>query len=705
MFLPLSLYLFLAAFVVSSEASSRAPRPLKRLAHPATHDLDIFPRRSTSLNGKRGIDLASGSLRHDDSFRLTLSAFDEIFHLHLTPNEHLIHPSARITYHETHPTTGEITPNSVPLLRESVRAYEGYVIHPDHTEGRKVEDIAGVREGFSSYPELGWARVMVYEHEDGVKSPVYEGAFSVDGVIHHIMTKENYGRVKRPSDPEADDLDELLVIWRDTDIMSDEEEHFQLTGQPLPPSRRPETQTCGHDRLEYNVDPSLNGALRSPSNVSSWSPLSLWPRDDIAGNGVGTNFIDQIGQTNGCPTSQKILYMGVAADCMYVSKQGGVEAATQKILSDWNSASSLYKSTFNVSLGIVELSVQQPDCPSQASSSTPWNVDCNTAIDQRLSLFSGWRGNKGDDGAGLWHLMSGCPTGQEVGIAWMATLCRQSSSSSNGQTVSGTGVSTLGLTEWQVVAHETGHNFGAIHDCTDGCTTSSSCCPMSKTSCDTSSQFIMSPVTKDGEFTFSQCSIGNICSLMGGISGSDRTDTSCLLDPNQATRPLISLQMCGNGIVEDGEDCDPGSNKTSPCCDSSTCKFTNGAKCDPESGSCCTQQCEFASKDTVCRPSKDSSCDIEEKCSGTSGTCPTDTFQPNGQKCGDGDLKCASGTCTSVAQCGSDAGTEGTVSAVTEYVRADMPESQLDELLCQIVFVDGGRVALRIRWYLRKRLM
>ena len=28
--------------------------------------------------------------------------------------------------------------------------------------------------------------------------------------------------------------------------------------------------------------------------------------------------------------------------------------------------------------------------------------------------------------------------------------------------VSGTGVSTAGRTEWQVVAHEIGHNFGAI---------------------------------------------------------------------------------------------------------------------------------------------------------------------------------------------------------------------------------------------------
>jgi hypothetical protein len=53
----------------------------------------------------------------------------------------------------------------------------------------------------------------------------------------------------------------------------------------------------------------------------------------------------------------------------------------------------------------------------------PWNTDCSTVtLNDRLSLFSAWRGAKGSDGVGLWHLMSGCPTGSEVGIAWLATL-------------------------------------------------------------------------------------------------------------------------------------------------------------------------------------------------------------------------------------------------------------------------------------------
>jgi len=207
-----------------------------------------------------------------------------------------------------------------------------------------------------------------------------------------------------------------------------------------------------------------------------------------------------------------------------------------------------------------------PSCPSTVDSANPWNVPCSSAeLDNRLSIFSQWRGNKGDDGIGLWHLMSGCPTGSEVGIAWLATLyvskasispfadpyyrCQQDATGSNPSIVSGTAVSTAGRTEWQVVAHEIGHNFGAIVSnavspfglrfndssrliarcefsrwrhihrdlihlqiqCASGCTLNSSCCPLSSTTCSADARFIMSPVAQAGETVFSPCSLGNIC--------------------------------------------------------------------------------------------------------------------------------------------------------------------------------------------------
>jgi hypothetical protein len=109
-----------------------------------------------------------------------------------------------------------------------------------------------------------------------------------------------------------------------------------------------------------------------------------------------------------------------------------------------------------------------------------------------------------------------------------------------------------------------------------------------------------------------------------------KTNTSCLLDPDP-NRQTISLQMCGNGITEEGEDCDPGKGVNSTCCDTNTCKFTAGSVCDPLSSQCCTPHCTFAPSTQVCRPSKDSQCDTPETCTGNSSSCPADVVAPNGE--------------------------------------------------------------------------
>lgn len=109
----------------------------------------------------------------------------------------------------------------------------------------------------------------------------------------------------------------------------------------------------------------------------------------------------------GCPTTRKRLYMGVAADCSYVSYYGSVEKAFQQILSDWNKASAIYESTFNVALGVIEVQLHDV-C--DISSAKAWNRQCSQdyRIDRRLDDFSEWRVRNGGPSAGLWHLVSVC---------------------------------------------------------------------------------------------------------------------------------------------------------------------------------------------------------------------------------------------------------------------------------------------------------
>lgn len=153
----------------------------------------------------------------------------------------------------------------------------------------------------------------------------------------------------------------------------------------------------------------------------------------------------------------------------------------------------------------------------------------------------------------------------------------------------------------------------------------------------------MSPSSSRSLTDFSPCSIGNICSALGR-----NTVRSTCLSANRNITTITGSQ-CGNGIVEAGEDCDCGGEQScgnNPCCNPTTCKFRNNAVCDDSHESCCSS-CQFTSASTVCRAST-GICDVEETCTGSSGSCPADEYLPNGQSCGNTTgLACASGQCTS----------------------------------------------------------
>lgn len=153
----------------------------------------------------------------------------------------------------------------------------------------------------------------------------------------------------------------------------------------------------------------------------------------------------------------------------------------------------------------------------------------------------------------------------------------------------------------------------------------------------------MSPVSGQGLSDFSPCTVGNVCSGFGR----NRVRDFCLI-PNRNLTTITGSQ-CGNGIVEAGEDCDcggPDGCGDNQCCDPNTCRFVGNSVCDDSNDSCCTS-CQFTPANTVCRASV-GECDLAEQCSGSSGQCPRDSYQPNGQSCGGGNgLTCASGQCTS----------------------------------------------------------
>ncbi|KAG0178510.1 hypothetical protein DFQ29_003385 [Apophysomyces sp. BC1021] len=497
------------------------------------------------------------AIEHDDVLRLVVQAYNQTFHLHLTPNLDLFHPEA-VTFRDG---------QAEPLRPEQFRVFRGHVVDDRFTDQRWLADQADVvRDEFDDDDQqgvLGWARVVLRQDLNHIDSPVFEGAFQTRDDLYHIKATYNYKLSKRTDDATLTNEENAhMVVYRDSDttLVDTLDRRSETNAAP----------TCGFDRLSSNKGPSPVFDIGHPATRE----MGLYaPRNSFDTSIFGTKSLTKR-QTSGCPATKK------TADCTYTRYYETPEKARIQIITDWNLASAVYERSFNVVLGLINITIMDEACPSTPATNLAWNQGCSDSypIGDRLSDFSRWRATVSEDGASLWHLMTSCATGVEVGIAWLKQLCvtEATAQTQNGVTqyVSGTGVSSIIRDEWKVVAHEIGHGFGAIHDCTSqNCPCSGSscqCCPLSATQCDAGGTYIMNPTSNVSSQDFSPCSISTVCGLYPSLG-------TCLEDPG--SRTVKTLSMCGNGIKEDGEDCDTGGVDTA-CCNPTTCRFKANAVCE-----------------------------------------------------------------------------------------------------------------------------
>ncbi|KAG0348450.1 hypothetical protein BG004_005179 [Podila humilis] len=619
---------------------------LPRVAKVAQHrDQPLAKRQITSA-------LAANPdiINHSDTVRLQFSAYNTTFHLYLEPNHHLLHPTANLG-------------DNVSF--EDIKAFKGVVIQDAHFSDQKWNRAMTTSRDSNRPIEhmlheegvVGWARMMI-EHDPTSKDAIsMQGAFTFNGDTYHVTSRQHYHIQKRSDDatPSASGVSSL-VIYRDSDLYK-----RSHTRHKRGLASQADGLMCGASKV---ID-SNNLTGNAPVIHEYYYPPDLTSKIPAFGGfemsstpWVGT-LVKRVAGPNpvppGCPANRLVNYMGVAADCAYVRSYGGMAGARKQILADFNTASGIYESTFNVALGVISLNIESENCPTTVDPAKAWNQDCSASygIDQRLSDFSRWRGEAGrsNDGAGLWHLMTKCNSGSVVGIAWTKQLCVQKTNSQrpSGQSTqytSGTGVSSITPNEWMVVAHEIGHGFGATHDCTAAsCPPSGDdCCPLSSTTCDAGARYIMNPSEQTATRVFSSCSIRAICNTIQGVS--------CLQPPGARSTQTSQENICGNGIREPGEDCDCGSPEdcaSDPCCNGTTCKYNVGAVCDDLNDSCC-QNCQVRAAGAICRQAI-SECDIQETCTGTSSSCPDDVRVPNNTPCNGPNnstgLQCANGICSS----------------------------------------------------------
>ncbi|KAK7109317.1 disintegrin and metalloproteinase domain-containing protein 12-like [Littorina saxatilis] len=181
------------------------------------------------------------------------------------------------------------------------------------------------------------------------------------------------------------------------------------------------------------------------------------------------------------------------------------------------------------------------------------------------------------------------------------------------------------------MAHEMGHNFGMEHDNDTKCSCPQDKCIMAATSGQISPQH------------WSSCSQNALQEAFE--LGMDY----CLRNP---PKTIFQGPVCGNGFVEEGEECDCGllQDCTNRCCNATSCELHAQAEC--ATGRCCDlSTCKPRGAAALCRESR-GECDMPEYCDGGTEFCPPDVGVQDGQSCSSGQSYCYQGLCnTHNAQC------------------------------------------------------
>ncbi|KAK3564723.1 hypothetical protein QTP86_024869 [Hemibagrus guttatus] len=309
--------------------------------------------------------------------------------------------------------------------------------------------------------------------------------------------------------------------------------------------------------------------------------------------------------------------MMVADHAEFVKHGSDLQKTKMKLLEAANYVDKYYKA-LNIRVALILLEIWN-DGDKISVTGNPYST---------LEAFLTWRRNQlrqlPNDNA---QLITGVPfQGTTIGLAPLKAMCSEYQSGGVNSDHSEIAVGVAAT-----MAHEMGHNFGMNHD-------SEGCCQ----ALPEDGGCIMAAATGHPfPRVFNPCNQADLKRYLSSGGG------KCLFNPPN-TRVMFGGQRCGNGYLEEGEECDCGEVEecSSPCCNANNCTLKAGAEC--AEGVCC-ENCKLKNPGVLCR-APSGSCDLPEYCNGASESCPANFYLVDGSPCAHGQAFCYTGMCLTLEQ-------------------------------------------------------
>ena len=309
----------------------------------------------------------------------------------------------------------------------------------------------------------------------------------------------------------------------------------------------------------------------------------------------------------------RVIELYVHIDEARVSNCDGAFECVVETISIMNYVSALYENAFNPNIEIVVKEIGYTN----EGATDPWGTvskgTCTMCSDQEvnsdelLDEVTDWATSVQNAGVDVLSVLSGHNfDGGTIGLAYTGGACTDYATNVNE-------VNPANSLRYSAatVAHEIGHNLGFLHDGDED-------------NCPDTGLIMAAKAGYELETEWSTCTVAKYSAVYSQFA--------CLKQGDESE--------CGNGIVEEGEECDCWNNDCSDtlygnensCCDAETCRLKPGKACSSYHDGCCDSSCAIKPNGEVCRDAV-STCDVQEKCDGSSKSCAADVWKPYGTKC------------------------------------------------------------------------